>query len=77
MRDGRVEVEDVGRRVFGVEVRVESLHQGRLALNTSGEDLRGSVCLNKIAVGVRMLTDPAMPMTTIQMGCFFLVSAAS
>ena len=35
MGDGRVEIEDVGRGVFRVKVRVESLHQGRLALSST------------------------------------------
>jgi len=32
MRYGRVEIQDVRRCVFGVEVRVEALHEGCLAL---------------------------------------------
>lgn len=32
MRDSRIQVEDIRRRVFGMQVRVEALHQSGLSL---------------------------------------------
>jgi len=76
MGDGRVEIEDVGRGVFRVKVRVESLHQGRLALSSTSESFHvRSQRRQRRRHGIE-LTDPAIPMTTIQMGCFFLGSAS-
>lgn len=38
MSHGRVEVQDVRRGVFAVEVRVEALHEGCLALRARDGD---------------------------------------
>ena len=60
MCDSWIEVEDVRRGILGVQVRVESLHQSRLALVVSpslGQEGRP--------------TEPAIPITMIVTGDFF------
>lgn len=76
MRHCRVEIEDVWGLSFCVEVRIESLHKGRLALFTCVRFISRVVPGAQPTSHIAPLTDPAMPIHNTTTGCFLPLPSA-